>query len=314
MIRGFLARTLPLWLCAALPLFGDVTLRFDTTMKPGPLLPQQAREQIEKSMKASGGNMMLQMKNGKGLSRFGRWISIAEFAKEQMTLIDTVQHSYFTTKASEFGDLFAAAMPKMPDEAKKAMESMKISFTSKKTGRTETILGVATEERELVINIETPQGPVMKNVMQFWTARPDSSLTNAAIRELMGYNLWSYSFMNPASMMQKMSGSAPGFADAMKSVMDELSKNNSVILRSRVAMHIKMPPEVLRKLAADAPGAPATIDPDAPMFETIQEAVELSSAPVDAAVFQIPSEYKTVPAVELIKTMIEAQKEAASHP
>jgi hypothetical protein len=43
------------------------------------------------------------------------------------------------------------------------------------------------------------------------------------------------------------------------------------------------------------------------MFEMTQEAVEVSSAPVDAALFQIPESYKAIPATDLLKTLTQAQ-------
>jgi hypothetical protein len=43
------------------------------------------------------------------------------------------------------------------------------------------------------------------------------------------------------------------------------------------------------------------------MFEMTQEAVEVSSAPVDGSIFEIPADYWAVPAEELLKNMVAAQ-------
>ena len=41
--------------------------------------------------------------------------------------------------------------------------------------------------------------PMMRMVMQIWTAKPEEALRVRAIRELTGYNLWTSYFMNPAN-------------------------------------------------------------------------------------------------------------------
>jgi len=199
----------------------------------------------------------------------------------------------------------------MPDEAKKAMSAIKTSFASKVTGRTETINGVPAEEREVVMTMEMP-GNVgsMRMVMQMWMAQSSASLTNPAIRELMGYNLWAYSFMNPAGMLDKIGKRMPGFTDGMKSVVDEFAKAKAVILRNHILTYVPMPPAALEQMAKMNPGGPAP-DPNAPMMDMNQEVAELSSATLDAKLFEIPSDYKAVPAADLVKGMFQAQMAAA---
>ena len=49
---------------------------------------------------------------------------------------------------------------------------------------------------------------------------------------------------------------------------------------------------------------PEGFDPDAPLVQIKQEAAELSTAPVDDSVFQVPAGYAAVPMEELMKTMV----------
>lgn len=309
--RRFLLRTLPLWLCAAAPLFSDVTVRYQTTLTPASFLPPQAREQAEKALQSGAANMTMRMKNGKGLTTMGRWTTLADFAKEQVTLIDNEQHQYATMRPGELADHLGASMPQLPEEARKAMSAMKVDFKSKVTGRTETINGVAAEEREVAMTMEMPNNMgAMRMMMQIWSAKSDAGLTNAAIRELMGYNLWAYSFMNPASTMQKMTSHMPGLADSMKQMIDEFAKAKAVILRNTTSTYVPLPPAAIEQLAKMNPGGPPP-DPNAPMMKINQEVAELSTAPVDAKLFEIPADYKSVPAADLVKTMFQSQMQAA---
>jgi hypothetical protein len=168
----FLRRALPLWMLAAAPLLADVTIRYQAEIKMSPLVPAQSREQTEKGLQ-NGGKYTLLMKNGKAISEMGRWNSIIDFAKEQMTLVDTENHAYSTMPASALTDKVASMIPALPESAQKVMASMKTHFESKKTGRAESILGIPAEEREMVLSIEMPQANMtMRMVMQVWTAKP----------------------------------------------------------------------------------------------------------------------------------------------
>ena len=296
---------IPLWICAAAPLLADVTIRYQAGIQVAASMPPQAKEQMEKALQASAGNYAMYMKNGKAMSKTGWWTAIIDFAKEQMTLIDTDHQTFATSRAADLPDKMAALMPKVPEEAQKMMAAMKTRFDTRMTGRMEKIQGIQAEEREMTLTIEMPmpQGapqPAMtlRMVMQFWTAKPEEALTNQAVRELMGVNLWANSFMNPAATIQKMTTQMPGMGDALKSMTEELGKNKAVMLRTRTAMYIPMP------------GAAG--DPNAPTFEMTQEAVEVSSAPVEERLFQVPADYKAIPAEELLKGIMQRQMAAGA--
>jgi hypothetical protein len=296
--------TLPLWMCASLS--ADVTLRYQSNIKMGPGSPPQVKEQMQKSQ-ASWGNSVLRMKNGKCWSQTGMWTSIIDFVGEKMTLIDPQHQTYATLPVADLADKMAALMPKqqMPEEAIKAMSAMKTSAESKVTGRTDTIVGVQAEEREFVLNIELPMpagvnrpAMTMKMAMRIWTAKPDEALHSQAIRELAGFKLWTNYFMNPSRMMEKMLANMPGHEDFLKKMTTELWANKGVMLRTSVAMYLPMP------------GA----NPDSPMFEMTNEAVELSSASVDEAVFRLPGDYKSIPADDLLKVVFDKQMAAMAVP
>ena len=134
-----------------------------------------------------------------------------------------------------------------------------------------------------------------------------------AIRELTGYQAWQKYVMNPAGMLEKLLGKMPGISKTLSPMLDEIYKNPSVILRTRVELYMPFMAVLAKQAAAQGQALPA-IDPDAPLMEMTQEVAELSSASVDASLFDIPAGYTAAPADDMVREMIKAQKAAAVPP
>jgi hypothetical protein len=305
---------LPLWI-GLTSLSADVTVRYQNDLKMASYLPQQAQEQAKKSMPAGQG-MFLQFKNGKAVSKFGNMTSVVDYASKQVTLIDTEHKSYATLPVSEFTDQMAATvkaiMPAMPDEAKKAMAEMKTSVTSKAVESSDVIQGVQADEKEMVMTVAMPGGTgmTMKMVFRIWTAKPSETLRVQAIRELTGYNLYANQFMNPVESMKKMFEMFPGMGDTLKDMVDNLAQNKAFVLRVKVANYMQFSPEMLQKMGGNSPFG-AGYDPNVPLSEMTQEVVELSTASVDAAAFQVPEGFQTAPAGDMLKSMMSGMMQAA---
>jgi hypothetical protein len=265
------------------------------------------------------GQTTLRMKNGRAWTNAGAMVSIVDYPTQQITLVNEGRKSISRLGLTDLHDLMLSLMTsskssggnkEMPEEAKKAMEAalanMKTSFESKKTGRVDTIQDIQAEEREATLTIEMP-GPAggrapamtMKMVMQIWTAKAEETLRNQAVRELTGYNIYANYFMNPAGMLQKMTANLPGAGNAFKAMAEDFSKNKTIMLRTRTSMYVPLP------------GMP---DPNTALFDMTQEAVEVSSTPIEEAVFEIPADYKTIPSDEFMKSFIQDQVAAMGMP
>ena len=327
-LRHPLLYTLPLWICAAAPLRADVTVRYESDMKMTSLMPSPAGDQAEKARHDRMSGMMrapLRMKNGKSWTSVGQWTYIVDYTSQQLTLLDKEHKTFTKLPSAEFsvkmGERMAAIMPQMPAAMKESMEAMKTSVESKKTGRTDTIQGIQAEEREVVMSVEMPNlmpgasetGMSLKMVMQIWTARPEEALRNQAVREFTGYSIYANQFMNPLAAMQKMMGSMPGFAEVFKPLAGEMSQNNAMMLRWRMAIYMPLSAAMRKRMAESNPSG-GTIDPDAPFMQMTQEAVEVSSAPVEESIFQVPADYQTVPADEFLKSMMAEQMSGLGSP
>ena len=167
----------------------------------------------------------------------GGFKTIVDFTTQKMTLLDVENKRYGTFAADQLATELSKIFSEMPAQAREAMAAMKFGADSKMTGRTATIQGIEAEEREAVITIEgppmpnVPPGPMMRMVVQFWTAKDSETMRVPAIRELKGYNLWAYATMNPAASLEKMFQQMPGMGDVMGKFMKEMQASKSALLR-----------------------------------------------------------------------------------
>jgi hypothetical protein len=300
----------PLWLLLALsPLCADVTLRYKSEVKLNSSLPPEMAAQAMKGMgEVLPSDTVLQLKEGKGYSSVQGLTSISDFMKQMITFVDASGKRYATLPVNQLATEMAAAMPAIPPEAKAAMASIKSSFESRLTGRSAEIQGIQAEEREIVMSVEgpavpnMPPGPMMRMVMQFWTAKSSEAARVPAIRELKGYNLWSNATMNPAESMRKMFDSMPGFADGFGSFVKEMQSGSPVVLRIHMEMFMPGIAAMLKRMPAGT-NSPfgANFDADAAFMQMNQELVELSTAAVPDSIFQVPADFKSVPVGDILK-------------
>jgi len=207
----------------------DVTLRYKTEVSFNPALPPQMAQAMPGMEAVLPKESSVQLRNGKGFSSSGANVSMCDFSKQEMTLLDNEGKRYATLPFAQFGDAFAGAMPEMPSQPAGMMASMKSHFESKATGRTETIQGIEGEEHEFVMTVDAPAlpnmpsgGPMMRMVMRFWRARPGEVMRVPAVREVAGYNLFAAATMNPVSSMEKVFRQMPGFANNFAAVYKEM--------------------------------------------------------------------------------------------
>jgi hypothetical protein len=262
-------------------------------------------------------DISMQLKGGKGYTSAGVTKAIVDFTKQEITLLDKEGKRFATVGVNDFADQMMAAMPAMPDQAKAMMAAMKTHFAAKTTGATATIAGVESEERQLEITIDAPampnvpEGPMMRMVMHIWTAKQSEVMKNPAIRELAGYNLYSYSVMNPVGMMEKMFQQMPGFTDAFTGMMKELKSGGTpAMMRMQTEMFMPM----IAAMVKQNPQAAAmfgNFDGNSPMMTMTQDVSELSTAAVADSVFQIPEGYKSAPPLDLLKLMFSKATAAA---
>ncbi|MBZ5623509.1 MAG: hypothetical protein LAQ69_33025 [Acidobacteriia bacterium] len=296
-------------------LHADVTLRYKTEVKINPALPaQMAADAMKRMDSAILQESVLRFKGGKGFSSRMGYDSITDFTTKEITLLDTAAKRYAKLTSFQFAEELVRAMPEMPAGPGATAPSMVAVTPAKLTGRTAAIQGVEAEERELVFSMQglampnMPTGPMMKMVLQFWTAKPGELMRVPAIRELNGYSFWSYATMNPAASIGKMMKQLPGFSDTFEAMMKEMQ--TGALLRVHVDMFMPAMAAMLQRMPAGSNESGANLDPDAPFVQINHEVSELSTTTVPDSLFQIPEGYQEAAASELIKGLI-AKSQAA---
>lgn len=287
----------------------DVTIRYQSEFKTSAALGP-AMEPFMKAMQAGSATTVL-MRGNQAYTKAGNRIQIFDLVKREMTLIDPAHKTFATFPVSQFADKMADAVPQAKPEqieaAQQAMASIKTNLDSKLTGNSAEIQGVQAEEREvtLTMDIPIPSGmnqPAlnMKLVMHIWTPKKEEVLRVPAIRELTAYEaMRKYILLNPAGMLDKLFGKIPGMSSTMGPMFDEINKIPSVTLR----MHVELYMPFLAATAKQTADGPMP----GPMMEMNQEVAELSSAPVDASLFEIPKDYAAVPADDMLRDMLHPQ-------
>jgi hypothetical protein len=97
------------------------------------------------------------------------------------------------------------------------------------------------------------------------------------------------------------------FQDAMK----ELQSQPGVMLRTHMEMTSPMMAAAAPLLQAQGQALPQGLDANAPLFSMTNEIVEVSTAPIDDSIFQIPEGYRKVEFAEILKDQFAAAAAAA---
>jgi hypothetical protein len=313
-------RLLTIGLLAAASMCADVTLRYKTAFKLNPSLPPQMTEQVTKGMADSmPAELVIQLKEGKGASSFGKLRSVTDFMKQRMTLIDPEKKRLVTISVEQLTDELTKAIAELPAQSRDAAAAMKSTAESRITGRTETILGIEAEEREVTISLEGPAlpnmapGPMFKMAIEFWTAKAGEVLRVPALREITGYNLWANATMNPAGAVEKMLKQMPGMGEGLGKIMKEMESAKATMLRSNFRMWMPALAAMMKQMPPDKNPLGDKFDADAPFMEMTQEVSELSSATVAESVFAIPEGYQETSAAEMVRAMMPKPGGKQSH-
>jgi hypothetical protein len=297
--------------CAAFTAKADVTIRYKSDVQLASFLPPEIFDQFNKSLKPGldAAVQTIRMKDGKAASLTGNFSCLVDFNKQELSLLDGENKRVAIVPAAKFNESWAGSMPQIPEQARKMFESMKVDFQSRLTGQSEVIQGVQAEEREFVLSMEMPVPgeeeaiPAMKLVMRIWTAKPEEALRVQAIRELTAYNLWTSFVMNPVQGMGKIFSYMPGFGEGMNRMMAELSKSKTVMLRTETKLYSSFFVQLAQRMQQQGKPLPEGFDPDSPLVDVTQNVAELSTAPLEDAVFQVPEGYQRAPIADLMQAL-----------
>lgn len=283
----------------------DATLRYHTDIQTTPLIPAAVINQTLAGMQ----DMVVRIKGNKAFSSQGKLTSIMDLTTQNMTLVDVANKRFANTTAGQYSQQLTSAIPALPEQASAMLKSMKSHFESRSTGRTAVIQGIQAEEQEFVLTVDMaiPGGPAtpspfMKMVMQVWTAKPGEEQRVPALQEFKNYTTIASFSMNSAEAIKQIMSMMPGMGDGLGAMMAEISKKGSVSLRMHTEVAMPFLAGMIKQMPPEArQGIPTGFDPNAPLIQMNQELVELSSDPLEDAIFVVPADYQMASLEEVLK-------------
>jgi len=285
-------------------MWGDANLRYHTDIQSSAIIPAAALDQALGGMR----DMEIQIKGNKAYSTVGSLTSIADLTSQESILIDPAHKRFAKISSAQYGDQIQAALSAMPEQARAMLASLKTNLESRSTGRSATIQGIQTEEREFVLTVDmaVPGGPptpapFLKMVMQLWIPKPEETERVPALQEFKRYRTSANSSMNVADTIKQIFSAMPGMGDNIRTMVEDMTANSAVSLRT----HCEVVMPLLALLSTQTPqqarqALPAGLDPSAPRVTFSQEVVELSADPVDGSIFDVPAGYQAASLEEIL--------------
>jgi hypothetical protein len=297
-MRSVLARSLVSALVLSHLATADVTMHSKMDYRLGSFVPPAAADAMNKQMAEMLANgVTLRIKGKRSLMSSGPLVTIVDNEKGTITLLDPKGKRYATANLADYGDKLKAAMPQIPEAARQMLENVKFDVKSEKTGKTDVIKGIKTEELLVTMSIEMP-GPMgaagaMKMEMHMWAATPEELTRVPALKEIAAFMSNKSTGGDTASTMSKMFAQMPGFADKLKGPMEDMFKASSqAVLRSQMKM---MMPGTAKMMGAS--------NPDEPFTEISTDMTGLSTDAIPDSVFQVPEGYQEAKIEELVQMM-----------
>jgi hypothetical protein len=314
--RSVLISGLVLLLWSTAP--ADVTLRQTSTVKLPSFIPPefqaQMRDQLQRSMPAE---TVLRIRGDKAYASYGPLAAIADYRRNEVTLVDPKSQRYAILPLAEFGDRFAAALQAtvLRGASQPPAQSPRFDVTAKKTGLVAPIQGIEAEESLTQITIEMPPptevavGPLEAALstlhleVRSWVAQAAEIRRVPALKELAEYTERSMPAIDPDEFFNKAFAAVPGFAEQLGATIYNLAKTNGgLTLKVATAVYL---PAISQLLQLAAGGAPLGFDPNAPMAEALMDVAEISTDAVPDSAFLLPSGYQPAPFEELVKAAIQ---------
>ena len=297
-------RRLALAALIALAARADVTIRRSMTVTLGPAFPAQMQEMMKQQMASIiPFETVIRIKGSKAYSSAGQLVSITDYGTNQVILLNPKTKQYAIGTLTDYMDKMAAITQTltqgMPAQATQMLQNMKFDVQTKKTGQTSTIQGILAEESVITMSMGMPMGqtvmPTVRMEMHCWIAQPDQVELVAGLKELIAYTARDKVRLDPTQALQKIFSQMPGLSEQIREPMAQLTGNGAMMLNMRAAIF-------LPAMAQALPQA----DPTSPMEELQSGVTEISTAPIDDAVFSVPADYQSAALEDLIKLALPA--------
>ena len=242
-----------------------------------------------KLVPAAAADRTVRLKGNRARFVIGNLPALADFGKQELTVLDPARKAYATIPLSQFRVRIKAAMPQMQAALAQMVDPAQIKTATTASRRTATIQGMTAQEGDLTITvtITIPGGDPsskarMKLAVRIWIAAPAEFLHKPALKDLTTFNQWQRYFLDIA-------GAFPGWHSAF----EEMIRSGGVVLRTHTEIRMDVPGIA----AADA----------APVMTANEEVSQIASDPIDESLFRIPPDFAPAPFEDLVKGTPETQ-------
>lgn len=286
----------------------DVTIHYQTSVSTSAILPPEAAAQLKKM---GGGAMIMVVKGNKGSIAVGDFISITDLASQTSTFLNAANKTFATAGLNEYDQakIMSQLMPAKSQELANMARNIEMKVESKKTGRTERIHGILTEERQIVMTMsakaatdQESAGQLMRLVIGLWNPVPGEAARVPALGEWQRFTALSKTALDPAAIIQQiLDPFTPGMAHGYDALAKELLENGNLSLRVRTSVYVPALTETATALAQSGRQVPAGFDPNGPISQITQEIADISTAPVSESAFVVPPAYKESTVAEIMK-------------
>jgi hypothetical protein len=271
--------------------WGDVTMRHTMALRFDGAMPPIAVETIQAQLETMlSQGTMVRIKGDRVSASMGPLTSITDYAKGTITVLDPKTKRVATSTIAEYARQLGVARktPAGSAEVQRAFEGLKVDVSTEKSGQTQTIQGMAAEERVVKLAMQIPgiPGQGMRVEIHVWMASPEEMQSRPALRELAAYSARAKNGMDPLELLTKAFSAMPAVSEKVRGPFEEMVKGaGGQLLQMRADYFL-----------------PALGEGDASM-KLAMELAELSTAPIAEAAFETPAGYRTAPMGELLKAL-----------
>lgn len=313
--RSILAFAFVLLVCGGAA--ADVSLRRAMTMKFASFIPPEFQEPLRQFLHGMPIETFLRIKGDKAYASYGQVTVIADYGRNEVTLLDPKGKRYASVALAELGDRFATAFKAMlPSDGDGQLLPQHLVFdaATKQTGQAAVIQGIRAEESLTEMAMKMPPLPAdpaefiistMRLEVHSWVAQAAEIRRVSALKELAEYTERSIRVLDLSEFVIKALSSSPGFDGQLGEMLGKFPKtetDGALTLKVSTAVYM---PAISQALQLGAGGPMPGYDPNGPIAELLTDVVEISTGAVPDAVFAMPLGYQEAPFEELVKAAIQ---------
>jgi hypothetical protein len=314
----------PVLLLASPVARADATMSIKAEFKQGGMIPASTWKQAEGASKVpTSGVLIVQLKGDKELVSTGGSgnIALIDFANLQFTMLDAVAKTYALVDMKDIQSKAPTSIPstaQIPPQMKLLLQMMKATFSAHKTGRTDTLVGVHVEEVEWALSFELPPGALplpgvpanqaltlVKATGHTWEASEGETKRVAALGEMYSHRSIASKVVDAQRILKPLED-YPGLHDGLAPLLEKMVTNPPVTLKLDVQLYVPVLAQLQPFLQAQGSEFPQGMDPNAPLGTLTVETTELSGAPLSAAIFRVPDDFRQVSSDQMTKPLLPA--------